>query len=270
MRLMTNSVAQHYGNDGIVSRIISALSEAGFDIDNLKPDVFAGADEFHIGGRKGSEFVAKALDMKSGQQLLDIGSGIGGPARFIANTLGVIVEGIDLTPEFVEAAVEITEMVGMTEQVSFQVGSATSIPFDDDTFDASTMLHVGMNIPDKGLLFSEMARVTKHDGSIVVYDVMRTGEDDLVFPMPWSSTSEYSFVDTVDAYVKAAENAGLELLTVEDHAEMAVSFFNNPPSDPPPVNLGHLMGTGMPEMVANAGNAIKSGTISPVLLRFTN
>lgn len=267
---MTNSVAQHYGNDGIVSRIVSALADAGFDTNDLEPNVFAGADEFHIGGRKGSEYVAKALDIEPGQRLLDIGSGIGGPARFIANTLDVTVEGIDLTPEFVEAAVEISEMVGMTEQVSFEVGSATSIPFEDDTFDASTMLHVGMNISDKGLLFSEMARVTKPDGSIVVYDVMRTGEDDLVFPMPWSSTSEYSFVDTVNAYVKAAESAGLELLTVDDHAEMALSFFSNPPSDPPPVNLGHLMGTGMPEMVANAGNAIKSGTISPVLLRFTN
>ena len=208
--------------------------------------------------------------MQSGQHVLDIGSGIGGPARYIANTLGVTVEGIDLTPEFVEAAVEITEMVGMTERVSFQVGSATSIPFDDDTFDASTMLHVGMNISDKELLFSEIARVTKPNGSIVVYDVMRTGEDDLVFPMPWSSTPEYSFVDTTDAYTKAAENAGLELLTVDDHAEMAVSFFNNPPSEPPPVNLGHLMGTGMPEMFANARDAINSGTISPILLRFTN
>ena len=267
---MTNSVAQHYGNDGIVSRIVSALADAGFDTNDLEPNVFAGADEFHIGGRKGSEYVAKALDIKPSQRLLDIGSGIGGPARFIANTLDVTVEGIDLTPEFVEAAVEITEMVGMTEQVSFQVGSATSIPFEDDTFDASTMLHVGMNISDKGLLFSEIARVTKPDGSIVVYDVMRTGEDDLVFPMPWSSTSEYSFVDTVNAYVKAAESAGLELLTVDDHAEMAVSFFNNPPSEPPPVNLGHLMGTGMPEMFANARDAINSGTISPILLRFTN
>ena len=267
---MTNSVAQHYGSDGIVSRIVSALADAGFDTNDLEPNVFAGADEFHIGGRKGSEFVANALNMQSGQHVLDIGSGIGGPARYIANTLGVTVEGIDLTPEFVEAAVEITEMVGMTERVSFQVGSATSIPFDDDTFDASTMLHVGMNISDKELLFSEIARVTKPNGSIVVYDVMRTGEDDLVFPMPWSSTPEYSFVDTTDAYTKAAENAGLELLTVDDHAEMAVSFFNNPPSDPPPVNLGHLMGTGMPEMFANARDAINSGTISPILLRFTN
>ena len=267
---MVDSVAQHYGNDGIVSRIISALGEAGFDTNNLEPDVFAGADEFHIGGRKGSEFVANALDTQSDKRVLDIGSGIGGPARYIANTLGVTVEGIDLTPEFVEAAVEITEMVGMGERVSFQVGSATSIPFDDDTFDASTMLHVGMNISDKELLFSEIARVTKSNASIVVYDVMRTGKDNLAFPMPWASTSEYSFVETVDAYVKAAENAGLELLAVDDHAEMAVSFFNNPPSEPPPVNLGHLMGTSMPEMFANARNAINSGTISPILLRFTN
>ena len=266
---MVDSVAQHYGNDGIVSRIISALGEAGFDTSNLEPDVFAGADEFHIGGRKGSEFVANALNMQSGQHVLDIGSGIGGPARYIANMLGVTVEGIDLTPEFVEAASEITEMVGMTEQVSFQVGSATSIPFDDDTFDAATMIHVGMNIADKELLFDEIARVAKSDAKIVIYDVMRTGEDDLVFPMPWSSTTEFSFVEPVDVYVAAAEKAGLKLVTVDDYAEVARSFFNNPPSEPPPVNLGHLMGTGMPEMFANARNAINSGAISPILLRFT-
>ena len=267
---MNDTDAQHYGNDAIVSRITSALEEAGFDINELEPDVFAGADEFHIGGRKGSEFVADALDIQQGQLVLDIGSGIGGPARYIANTLGVKVEGIDLTPEFVEAASEITEMVGMTEQVSFQVGSATSIPFDDDTFDAATMIHVGMNIADKELLFDEIARVAKSDAKIVIYDVMRTGEDDLVFPMPWSSTQEFSFVEPVDVYVAAAENAGLKLVTVDDYAEVARSFFNNPPSEPPPVNLGHLMGTGMPEMFTNARNAMNSVTISLRLLRLTN
>ena len=91
---MVDSVAQHYGNDGIVSRIISALGEAGFASSILEPDVFAGADEFHIGGRKGSEYVAKALDIEPGQRLLDIGSGIGGPARFIANTLDVTLTHI--------------------------------------------------------------------------------------------------------------------------------------------------------------------------------
>ena len=89
---MGDSVVQHYGNDGIVSRITSALEEAGLDINKLEPDIFAGADEFHIGGRKGSEFVADALDIQPGQLVLDIGSGIGGPARYIANTLGVTVK----------------------------------------------------------------------------------------------------------------------------------------------------------------------------------
>ena len=88
--------------------------------------------------------------------------------------------------------------------------------------------------------------------------------------MPWSSTQEFSFVEPVDVYVAAAENAGLKLVTVDDYAEVARSFFNNPPSEPPPVNLGHLMGTGMPEMFTNARNAINSVTISPILLRFTN
>ena len=131
------------------------------------------------------------------------------------------------------------------------------------------MIHVGMNISDKELLFDEIARVAKSDAKIVIYDVMRTGEDDLVFPMPWSSTPEFSFVEPVDVYVAAAENAGLKLVTVDDYAEVARSFFNNPPSEPPPVNLGHLMGTGMPEMFTNARNAINSVTISPILLRFT-
>ena len=86
---MNDSVAQHYGNDGIVSRITSALEEAGFDINELEPDVFAGADEFHIGGRKGSEFVADALDIQQGQLVLDIGSGIGGPARYILSLIHI-------------------------------------------------------------------------------------------------------------------------------------------------------------------------------------
>ena len=113
-----------------------------YDLNKLKVEDLKSVDEFHIGGRKGSEFVADALEIDPGQLVRDIGSGIGGPARYIANTLGVKVEGIDLTPEFVEAASEITEMVGITSQISFQFSSATSIPFDDDTFDAATMIHV--------------------------------------------------------------------------------------------------------------------------------
>ena len=265
---MSGTLESHYGSDGIVDRIVDALDQSGTDTSSLTPDSFAGADEFHIGGRKGSELVADLLNIEEGRRIIDLGCGIGGPARFLARTKGVHVTGIDLTPEFVEAASALTELVGMSDKVDFHVGSATSIPFDDDSFDAATMIHVGMNIADKAVMMSEMARVTRAGGTVLIYDVMRVGSGALTYPMPWSSTPEFSFLDTQETYVQAASKAGLGLVSVHDHSEMAKSFFNNPPSNPAPVNLVHLMGMGMPTMFTNAKEAINAGIMSPIILTF--
>ncbi len=265
---MSGTLESHYGSDGIVDRIVDALDQSGTDPSSLTPDSFAGADEFHIGGRKGSELVADLLNIEEGRRIIDLGCGIGGPARFLARTKGVHVTGIDLTPEFVEAASALTELVGMSDKVNFRVGSATSIPFDDDSFDAATMIHVGMNIADKSVMMSEMARVTRAGGTVLIYDVMRVGSGALTYPMPWSSTPEFSFLDTQEIYVQAASKAGLGLVSIHDHSEMAKSFFNNPPSNPAPVNLVHLMGMEMPTMFANAKEAINAGMMSPIILTF--
>ena len=81
---MVESVEQHYGNDGIVDRIVGALTQSGFDMENLDPDVLAGADEFHIGGREGTVHVASAINLADGDALLDVGCGIGGAARYLS------------------------------------------------------------------------------------------------------------------------------------------------------------------------------------------
>ena len=151
---MSGTLESHYGSEGIVDRIVDALDEAGTDVSSLTPDSFAGADEFHIGGRKGSEIVADLLNIEEGRRIIDLGCGIGGPARFLARTKGIHVTGIDLTPEFVEAASALTQLVGMSDKVDFHEGSATNIPFGDDSFDAATMIHVGMNIADKALIIT--------------------------------------------------------------------------------------------------------------------
>ena len=177
---MPEKMESHYGSEGIVERIVSALNEAGFDMKNLQPDAFAGADEFHIGGRKGSEQLVQFLSVGAGDKILDVGCGIGGPARFLAGATGAHVTGIDLTPEFVDAAIELSDLVGMSAQVDFQVGSATQIPFEEDSYDSTTMIHVGMNIEDKVTMMKEMARVTRPKSTVLVYDVMRVGEGDLV------------------------------------------------------------------------------------------
>ena len=265
---MTESVEGHYGNEGIVERIVQALIDGGFDIENLDADALVGADEFHIGGREATLNVASVLDLAPGQQVLDVGCGIGGTARFIARSTGAGVTGIDLTPEFVEAAIELTGLVGMGDLVEFKVGSATDLPFMDDSFDAVTMLHVGMNIQNKSQMMGELARVCRTKGTIAIYDVTLTGKGDLPYPMPWSSTPKFSFPEPANNYEAAAKDAGLQHLGSSDHYDLALKFFNEPPASPPPVSLGHLMGPRMLEMRDNAGKAVNKGLISPVLMTF--
>ena len=265
---MVDSVEEHYGTDGIVKRVVGALTESGFDIESLDPDVLAGADEFHIGGRDGTMQVAAALNLKAEHHLLDVGCGIGGTARFFARSTGASVTGIDLTPEFVEAAIELTDLVGMGKLVDFKVGSATDLPFMDDAFDAVTMLHVGMNIADKDQMMRELARVCRPQGTVLIYDVTITKNGDLTYPMPWSSTAEFSFPEPIDSYEKAAGNAGLSHIGNSDHYDLALRFFNEPPASPPPVTLGHLMGPRMMEMRDNAADAVNRGLISPMLMKF--
>ena len=265
---MAKSVEQHYGNDGIVERIVGALPQGGYDMDNLDADVLAAADEFHIGGREGTTHVAAAINAAPSDRLLDVGCGIGGAARFLARSTGASVTGVDLTPEFVEAATQLSDLVGMGAQVDFKVGSATDLPFDEDSFDAVTMLHVGMNIEDKVQMMSELGRVCRSKGVVVVYDVTLTGKGDLPYPMPWSATPEFSFPEPASTYESAGTRAGLEHINSSDHYDLALKSFNEPAATPPPVSLGHLMGPRMMEMRDNAAAAINQGLMSPVLMTF--
>ena len=265
---MVKSVEQHYGNDGIVQRILDALTQAGHNIDELDSDVLAAADEFHIGGREGTTHVAAAINIGAGDHVLDVGCGIGGAARFLASSTGASVTGIDLTPEFVDAAIQLSDLVGVGALVDFKVGSALDLPFLDNSFDAVTMLHVGMNIENKVQMMRELARVCRSGGTVVVYDVTTTGEGDLPYPMPWSTTAEFSFPEPATTYEAAGTDVGLEHVGSSNHYDLALKFFNEPPSTPPPVSLGHLMGPRMMEMRDNAADAINQGLISPVLMTF--
>ena len=155
---MTETIQSHYGRPGIVERILQDLVESGIDPDRVTVDDLDGIDEFHVGGRAASERLAPLLRIGVGDRLIDVGCGIGGPARYFAAATGARVDGIDLTPEFVGAAHELTTLVGMTDRVSARLGSGTEIPFGDAAFDAATLMHVGMNIEDKARLMTEARR----------------------------------------------------------------------------------------------------------------
>ena len=203
------TVSGHYSTGGLLDRIKEGLAAAGIDPENPSPEDLKPVDEFHIGGVEATDAVLDQMAIDKGMSVLDIGSGIGGTARHIATRTGANVTGIDLTAEFVETATALSAMSGLSDRTRFEVGSALDLPFDDRTFDHATLIHVGMNIPDKARLMAEAARVVRPGGLFAIYDIMATGDEAIAFPVPWASSAEGSFLAPLDAYRNAATAAGL-------------------------------------------------------------
>jgi SAM-dependent methyltransferase len=176
-------VAQHYSREGLEQAILAALQASGKDIDKLSASDLSGADEFHLGWLPATIEFGRDLGLSSDMRVLDVGSGIGGPARYFAREHGCHVTGIDLTEELVQVANALTRRCGLSDRAAFVQGSALALPFADKSFDASSLIHVGMNIPDKAKHFSEVRRALRPGGRFGVYDIMRVADAELPYPM---------------------------------------------------------------------------------------
>ncbi len=266
-------VARHYEIEGLEQRILDALAATGVDTDRLTAKDLQAVDEFHIGGVAATEALIDQLDLSSASQVLDIGSGIGGPARFVAASSGATVTGIDLTQSYVDIATSLSARTGMSGRTRFLQGSALAMPFGDDSFDAAIILHVGMNIPDKAGLMREAARVLRPGGVFAVYDVMRLKPGELTYPLPWASSADFSFVATPDDYRAAATAAGFEVTAERPRGAFAVEFFAamrarlqaaKAEGRNPPPGLGLVMGGDAPTKIGNLTQALENAILAPV------
>jgi ubiquinone/menaquinone biosynthesis C-methylase UbiE len=262
-------VAQHYAHGALDRAISDALAASGVNADRLAPADLAPVDEFHIGGRQATTEFAGQLDIEPGMRLLDIGCGLGGASRYFAFDRGCRVTGIDLTDEYVRVAESLAKRVGLEGAVSYQQGSALALPFAAEIFDGSYMMHVGMNIEEKATLFAEVRRVLKPAGVFGIYDVMREGDGDLSFPVPWASTAETSFVASAATYRRLLEEAGFEIRKERSRREFAIEFFRQlraraaQTGSTPALGLHVLMGATSPQKVANMIGNLERGLISP-------
>ncbi len=181
-------------------------------------------DHLHTRGYAATVYLANMIGISHDMRVLDLGSGLGGPARYLAQTYGCFVEGIDLTPGLVEAAEYLsTRWVGPREKVHFAVGDATSVPFPDGTFDVVWMQHVAMNIADRTKLYREIRRLLRIGGQFATYDVVRAG-DELVYPTPWASDGALSTVLTTDETRSLMEHAGLHVASVTLDTDAALQW----------------------------------------------
>lgn len=261
-------VASHYTHGSLEETLLAALTAGGKDIDHLSIDDLAGIDEFHLGRREAAREFARDLDVSDGLRLIDIGSGLGGPARYIASTYGCAVTGVDLTDEFVKVANVLTERCGMAAQVSFRQASALALPFADQSFDRATLIHVGMNIEDKARLFAEARRVLKPGGRFGLYEVMQMRDGALPYPMPWAMTPETSFVRSPETYRQLLKEAGFTVESEQDRSALAIRMAQEMRASAAvggqTLSLGALMGPRAAERVGNVGMSVGSGLIAPI------
>lgn len=265
-------VAAHYEDQNLGRRLLEALAAAGADIERLTLDDLAPVDEFHIGGRAATIELAARLGLGAGMRLLDVGSGIGGPARFMSASRGCAVVGIDLTPAFVEIANDLTRRCGLGGAVTFQQASALALPFAPASFDAATMIHVGMNIQDKATLFQSVRRVLKPGAVFGVYDLMRLKAEGPAYPVPWSSRPETSFLDEPATYRRHLEAAGFAIEAERDRRDFALAFFREMKAKvdaaaaaggPPMLGTQLIMGPEFPQKMRNARESIERAELAP-------
>jgi SAM-dependent methyltransferase len=262
-------VTEHYGTHHVLEDILGGLDRAGFDRNALHPADLKPIDEFHTGGLEATKDVLSQLSIGEETRVLDVGSGIGGTSRYIAEHFGAHVTGVDLTPEYIEAARFLTRAVGLDEKVVFEVGSATDLPVAAGGFDLALMFHVGMNIADKAAMFCFVSQALRRGGTFAIFDVM-AGRDflTLAFPLPWADTGETSFVGSPQDYREAAEAAGFRLAAERDRGGFALEFFRGvieriERDGAPPIGLHLLMGETSKQKISNYIVNLEAGRIAP-------
>jgi sarcosine/dimethylglycine N-methyltransferase len=212
-----SEVAGHYGNSGIADRILAALRAANGAEAPVTVDALSVLDHFHGRGVVATKELAELLQPQPGEHILDIGSGIGGPARWIAAKCGVRLTGVDLTPEFCAAAEALNRATGLADRITIRQGSALALPVPDGAFDRAYSQNVIMNIADKSGFYREAFRALKNGGLLALSNLcIGAAGGNLLYPVPWAETPATSFLVPADEMEADIRAAGFEIISFRD------------------------------------------------------
>jgi ubiquinone/menaquinone biosynthesis C-methylase UbiE len=217
-------VTGHYGRGSLLERLEAALAEDGADPARPSLEALAPYDQFHTRGLEATEEIADLLEVAPQHHLLDIGAGIGGPARYMHRRFGCSVTGIDLTAEFCDVAHHLSGRLGFGERVRFEHGDALAMPFDDASFEGAYSMNVSMNIADKDAFHREVRRVLKPSGWLALSEIAKGPGPEVDYPVPWAAGAEASFLSTPEETRRGLESAGFEILRFRSTEKEALEF----------------------------------------------
>ncbi|OQW47144.1 MAG: hypothetical protein A4S16_09085 [Proteobacteria bacterium SG_bin6] len=264
---MTDTIAVRDHYQAAIEDRAALLGRIAAAVDALEPPInarkLAPLDQFHMGGLAATAAVAERARPARGEAVLDAGSGLGGPARYLAETFGCQVEGVDLSPDYVAIARLLTDRAGLGDRVSFCEGDLLHLPFDDARFDLVWTQHVAMNIADRAALYRELRRVLKPDGRLVFYDpVAADDHPDLTYPVPWAQTARTSTLLTIAETSAALADAGFDAIAIDDVTEAALGWAaQQGPPTPGAMNTGMIVGARMAGMAANFMLNLREGRV---------
>ncbi len=266
---MEKSVSKHYGADSLFETIQAGLRLAGKDVDALIVDDLAPIDAFHSRGRESTTELVSLMTPESTDLVLDVGCGLGGSARYLADHYTCQVWGIDLTPDYIDVAKKLTELVGLSNRVNFQQASALELPFGDAEFDLVWTEHAQMNIAAKDRFYGEIARVLKPGGRFLFHDIFG-GEGDPTYPLPWAEDESISSLATEEEAQVLMKRSGLRLCKWVNKVEASLEFFDKvltkmQANGPPPIGIHLLMGDNAKQKLNNYVQGMNQRNLSVAL-----
>lgn len=223
MTSLQDKIDQTYGSGNLARRLLSSLEQSGLALDQLTTRDLIAFDELHVMGRQATRILGERAGLTADRRVLDIGSGLGGPARTLAETFGCHVTGVDLSAEYAQTAAELSRQVGLDDKVVFRQADALALPFENDRFDAAFLLHLNMNIADKTALFQEALRVLKPGGRLALWEIC-SGSGPVIYPVPWAEQADFSHLVSIRTLVDHLRAAGAADLEYEDASEEAAAW----------------------------------------------